>query len=78
VAKEEGITEEKIGAVQSVVMAISACSISSRAEIGSMLPDKQKKAFANFFESTRNNEVLDEKATRMIQVAAALAIGCPT
>ncbi len=41
-----------------------------------MLPAKQAKAYEAFFESTAHNEVLDQKTTVMIQLAAAFAIGC--
>lgn len=41
-----------------------------------MLPEKQKKTYTDFFESTVENEILDKKTTLMIQLAAAFAIGC--
>lgn len=41
-----------------------------------MLPEKLKDAYEGFFESTAKNGILDEKATVMIQLAAAFAIGC--
>jgi hypothetical protein len=41
-----------------------------------LLPKKQKRAFAEFYRSARNNETLDAKTTLMIHPAAALAVGC--
>ena len=40
-----------------------------------MLP-QQQKAFGEFYESARNNGVLDDKTTLMIHLAAAMAMGC--
>jgi len=78
VAREHGITEEKIEAVRSVVMAISACSIGNRAETGSILPEEQQKAFSQFYESAEKNQELGLRATRLVQIAVALVNGCPT
>jgi hypothetical protein len=41
-----------------------------------MLPEKQNKAYAEFYESAAKNDILDPKTTVMIQMAAAMAIGC--
>jgi hypothetical protein len=41
-----------------------------------MLPEKQSKAFSDFYDSVRDNNILDHKTTLMIQVAVAMAIGC--
>lgn len=41
-----------------------------------MLPEKQRSAYTAFYESTIQNEVLDDKTTVMVQLAAAFAIGC--
>lgn len=41
-----------------------------------MLPDEQKEAFFNFFDTTAENDCFDEKTTILIQMASALAIGC--
>lgn len=41
-----------------------------------MLPEKQKRTYETFFESTVDNGVLDRKTTTMIQLAASFAIGC--
>ncbi len=40
-----------------------------------MSKDSQK-AFVNFYNSARNNEVLQPKTTLMIHLAAAMALGC--
>ena len=37
---------------------------------------KQKKAYDNFYNSARNNDILEPKTTLMIHLAAALALGC--
>jgi hypothetical protein len=78
VARECGIAEEKIEAVRSVVMAISACSIANRAEIDSVLPEEQQKAFSRFYELSEKNQALGTRTTRLVQLAAALVNGCPT
>ncbi len=41
-----------------------------------MLPESQKKAYTDFYESARHNEILGEKTTVLIHLAAAMAIGC--
>ena len=41
-----------------------------------MLPDKQKKSYTDFYESARNNEILEPNTTLMLHMAAAMAIGC--
>jgi hypothetical protein len=41
-----------------------------------MLPEKQNKAFAEFYETTAKNDILNPKTTVLIQMAAAMAIGC--
>jgi len=41
-----------------------------------MLPEKQKNKYEEFFESTKNNEILDYKTTVMIQLSASFVIGC--
>ena len=40
------------------------------------LPQKQAEAFQAFYNSARHNEVLDEKTTVMIHLAAAMAVAC--
>jgi len=41
-----------------------------------MLSEKQTKAYTEFYNSTKNCEILDSKTTLMIQLAAAMAVGC--
>jgi alkylhydroperoxidase/carboxymuconolactone decarboxylase family protein YurZ len=41
-----------------------------------MLPKNQQKAFSAFYDSARRNDVLDEKTTLLIHLAAAMAVGC--
>ena len=41
-----------------------------------LLPNKQKRAFGEFYRSARNNEQLEGKTTLLVHLAAALAIGC--
>ena len=41
-----------------------------------MLPERQQKAYANFYASARNNDILDPATTLMLHLAAAMALGC--
>lgn len=41
-----------------------------------MLPRDQKKAYSAFYNSARHNEILGEKTTVLIHLAAAMALGC--
>ena len=41
-----------------------------------MLPEKQLKAYNDFYDSARNNEILEPKTTFMIHLASAMAVGC--
>jgi hypothetical protein len=41
-----------------------------------MVSDKQKKAFEDFYDAARNNEILEPKTTLMIHLATAMAVGC--
>lgn len=41
-----------------------------------MLPKRQKKAYTDFYDSARHNEILEPKTTLMIHMAAAMAVGC--
>ncbi|MBU0987588.1 MAG: carboxymuconolactone decarboxylase family protein [Proteobacteria bacterium] len=41
-----------------------------------MLSKKQKETFGEFWKSTHFNDLLDAKATVMIQLASAMALGC--
>jgi alkylhydroperoxidase/carboxymuconolactone decarboxylase family protein YurZ len=41
-----------------------------------LLPERQNQTYEEFYESTANNEILDQKTTIMIQLAASFALGC--
>jgi hypothetical protein len=41
-----------------------------------MLPEKQKKTFADFYDSARHNEILEPKITLMIHLATSMAVNC--
>lgn len=41
-----------------------------------MLPAKQAQAYSAFYDSVRNNDILDPKVTLMIHLASAMALGC--
>ena len=41
-----------------------------------MLPEKQHRAFGEFYKSARYNRILDKKTTVMIHVASSLSVGC--
>ena len=41
-----------------------------------MLPEKQDKAFNDFYKAARFNKVLDPKTTLMIHLAMAMSVGC--
>ncbi len=41
-----------------------------------MLPQNQETAYSAFYNSARHNDVLDEKTTSLIYLAAAMAVGC--
>jgi len=41
-----------------------------------MLPKRQGKVFEEFYDSARNNEILDSRTTLLVQMAAAMAVGC--
>ena len=43
---------------------------------GALLPEIQKQAYEKFYETTAKNELLDQKTTVMIQLAASFVIGC--
>jgi len=40
------------------------------------LPEAQQKAFDQFYDSARNNTVLEEKTTVMVHLASAMAVAC--
>jgi len=41
-----------------------------------MLPEKQKEAYRDFYDSARNNDILDFKTTILVHFASAMAFGC--
>ena len=41
-----------------------------------MAPEKQIKAFNEFYNTARNNKILDPKTTLLIHMATAMAVGC--
>jgi hypothetical protein len=41
-----------------------------------MLPKRQRKAYEDFYDSARHNEILESKTTLMIHMAVAMAVGC--
>jgi hypothetical protein len=41
-----------------------------------MLPRKQAKAYSEFYDLVRNNNVLNPKVTLMIHLASAMAWAC--
>jgi alkylhydroperoxidase/carboxymuconolactone decarboxylase family protein YurZ len=41
-----------------------------------MLPEKQQKSFGEFYDTVRNNEILEPKTTLLLHLAAAMALGC--
>jgi len=41
-----------------------------------MLPEKQKQAYSAFYDSARNNDILDPKTTLLIHFASAMAFAC--
>ena len=41
-----------------------------------MLPEKQQKAYNDFYNATLDNGVFDAKTTRLLHLATSMAIGC--
>ncbi len=41
-----------------------------------MMGKDPKKAFVDFYDSARNNNILEPKTTLMIHLASAMALGC--
>ena len=41
-----------------------------------MLPEKQNKAYKDFYDSARYNEILEPKTTILIHLAAAMVVRC--
>ena len=41
-----------------------------------MLPEKQKKAWNDFYDSARNNSIMEPKTTLLLHLASSMAVGC--
>ena len=41
-----------------------------------MLPEKQQKAYGEFYDAARNNGTLEPKTTLLVHLGAAMALGC--
>jgi len=41
-----------------------------------MLPEEQKKAYTEFYNAARNNNILEPKTTLLVHLASAMALGC--
>jgi hypothetical protein len=41
-----------------------------------MLPEKQDRAFGDFYKSARFNNILDQKTTLLIHLATAMSVAC--
>ncbi len=41
-----------------------------------MLPSKQQNTFGGFYDSVRENDILDPKTTYLLHLATAMAVGC--
>lgn len=41
-----------------------------------MLPEKQQKAFGAFYDTVRENDILDQKTTLLLHLGTAMAVGC--
>ncbi len=41
-----------------------------------MLPEDQRKTYAQFYTSARRNKILEPKTTLMIHLATVMAISC--
>lgn len=41
-----------------------------------MLPETQEKAYSDFYDSARQNDILEPKTTLMVHMTAAMALGC--
>lgn len=42
----------------------------------SMIQKQQKKAYTEFYNSARQNEILDQKTTVLLHLASAMAFAC--
>ncbi len=40
------------------------------------MPTEAEKRFLDFYEAARHNDILDERVTVMVHMAAAMALGC--
>ena len=47
-----------------------------REETKTMLPKDQLASWAQFYDSARHNDILDEKTTILIHLAVAMSVGC--
>lgn len=41
-----------------------------------MLPEQQQKAFGVFYDTVRQNEILEPKTTLLLHLGASMALGC--
>ena len=41
-----------------------------------MLPEKQLNAYQTFYDSARENDILEPKTTLLVHMATAMALGC--
>ncbi len=41
-----------------------------------LIPEKQKNKYREFYDSARNNDILEPKTTLMLHMATAMAVGC--
>ncbi len=41
-----------------------------------MLPERQQKAFGEFYDTVRENGILDSKTTLLLHLGTAMAVGC--
>jgi len=41
-----------------------------------MLPEKQQQAYGEFYDTARNNVILEAKTTLLVHLGAAMAMGC--
>ena len=41
-----------------------------------MLTGYQKRAYREFYDSARNNKILDSRTTLLLHLAVAMAVGC--
>lgn len=41
-----------------------------------VLPEKQLATYQDFYDSARNNDILPQKTTLMLHLAAAMGLGC--